>query len=128
MTIPLPDRSLDTWNLSRRIEAWAGEMRVNVIRVIAIALFYGRHMIEVMLSPRDAPVRGMYHVRVTAVIVAWAGVAAVVHILLSRRYYPTMMRFAIALLDVLMITLLCAIAASMAPAPTAILTPLVLLY
>src|SRR2546423_945713 len=49
----------DTWELSRRVEAWAGEMRVNVIRILAIAIFYGRHLIELMLSPKDAPVRGL---------------------------------------------------------------------
>jgi hypothetical protein len=111
----------DTWELSRRIEAWAGEIRVNVIRILAIALFYGRHLIEMMLSPKDAPVRGMYHLRVTAVIVAWAGAAAMVHILLSRRHYPPMMKFATAALDVLMITLLCAIRGD----PR---SPLILLY
>jgi len=115
------DLSRDGWDLSRRIEAWAGEMRVNVIRILAIAIFYSRHLIEMFLSPRDAPIRGMYHLRVTAVIIAWAGVAATVHILLSRRIYPPMMKFATALLDVLMITLLCTIAGG----PQ---TPLVLLY
>jgi hypothetical protein len=111
----------DTWELSRRIEAWAGEMRVNVIRIVAIAIFYSRHLIEMFLSPKDAPVRGLYHLRVTAVIVAWAGAAAMVHILLSRRHYPPMMKFATALLDVLMITLLCAITGDAQ-------TPLLLLY
>lgn len=101
--------STDTWQLSRRIEAWAGELRVNVIRILAIAIFYGRHLIEMFLSPKDSPVRGLYHLRVTAVIVAGAAAAAMVHILLSRRHYPPMMKFATSLLDVLMITLLCAI-------------------
>src|SRR5205807_5583365 len=44
-----------------------------------------------------------------------------VHILLSRRFYPPTMKFATAILDVLMITLLCTIAGT----PQ---TPLVLLY
>jgi glucan phosphoethanolaminetransferase (alkaline phosphatase superfamily) len=96
-------------------------MRVNVIRIVAIAIFYSRHLIEMFLSPKDAPVRGLYHLRVTAVIVAWAGAAAMVHILLSRRHYPPMMKFATALLDVLMITLLCAITGDAQ-------TPLLLLY
>jgi hypothetical protein len=45
----------------------------------------------------------------------------VIHLILSRRVYPPAMKFATALLDVLMITVLCAIAGG----PK---TPLVLLY
>jgi hypothetical protein len=111
----------DTWSLCTRIESWAGEIRVNLIRIIAIVVFYARHLIELMLSPKDAPIRGLYHLRVTALIVAWAGVAGVVHILLSRRFYPPAMKFCTSLLDVLMITVLCAIAGG----PN---TPLVLLF
>jgi hypothetical protein len=100
----------DTWQLSRRIEAWAGEIRVNLIRILAIAIFYARHLIELLLSPADSQVRGVYHLRVTALIVAWAGAACVIHLLLSRRFYPPAMKYATAVLDVLMITVLCAIA------------------
>jgi hypothetical protein len=123
MTTTSPPAPLapDTWHLARRIEAWAGEIRVNLIRIVAIAVFYARHLIELLMAPPGAPVRGVYHLRVTALIVAWAGAACVIHLLLSRRFYPPAMKFATALLDVLMITVLCAIAGG----PK---TPLVLLY
>jgi hypothetical protein len=125
MTMSSPLLPLDSWEISRRVEAWAGEIRVNLIRIIAIVIFYSRHLIEVMTSPKDAPIRGVFHLRTTAVVVAWAGVAGAVHLILSRRVYPPAMKFATALLDVLMITLLCAIADdSRLPR----LTPLILLY
>jgi len=111
---------VDSWQLSQRIEAWAGEIRVNVIRIVAIALFYGRHLIELLIT-RNPAIGGMYHLRVTGEIIAWAGAAGVIHLLLVRRIYPPTMKFATALMDVLMITLLCAIAGG----PK---TPLVLLY
>ena len=111
---------LDPWELSRRIEAWAGEIRVNLIRIVAIALFYGRHLVELLLT-HDAQIGGMYHLRVTAVIIAWAGAAGVIHLLLSHRYYPPPMKFVTSLMDVLMVTMLCTIAGG----PT---TPLTLLY
>ncbi len=113
--------SSDAWELSRHVEAWAGEIRVNLIRIIAIVVFYLRHLIELFLSENDAPVRGIYHLRVTGLVIAWAGIAGVVHLLLSRRFYPPAMKFATSLLDALMITVLCAIAGG----PQ---TPLVLLY
>src|ERR1041384_776227 len=109
------------WEALGRVESWAGEIRVNVIRVLAIALFYGRHLIELMLSARDSDVRGVFHARVTAVVVAWAAMAGVVHILLRRRRYPPEMKFVTSVLDVLMITLLCGIAGG----PK---TPLVLVF
>ncbi|HEX3357838.1 MAG TPA: hypothetical protein VHS31_12780 [Tepidisphaeraceae bacterium] len=109
------------WELSRRIEAWAGEIRVNLIRIVALAVFYLRHLIELFLSEKDAPIRGIYHVRVTALVVAWAGMAGAVHLLLSSRFYPPAMKFVASLFDLLMITILCTIAGG----PQ---TPLVLLF
>ena len=117
---PPVGRTLDPWELSRRMEAWAGEIRVNVIRIVAIVLFYGRHLVELLVT-RNPDIGGMYHLRVTAEIIAWAGAAGVIHLLLVRRHYPPMMKYATAMMDVLMITLLCAIAGG----PQ---TPLVLLY
>src|SRR5437764_10917915 len=111
----------DFWELSRRVEAWAGEIRVNVIRIATIVLFYGRHLIEFMLAPRDSPLRGEYHVRVTAVILVWAALAGVLHVVLTRRKYPDELKYVASLMDVLMITTLCAIAGG----PN---TPLVLLF
>src|SRR5438132_1046670 len=120
MTQPLSPVD-QSWELARRVEAWAGEIRVNVIRIAAIVLFYGRHLIEVMLSPKNSPVRGEYHLRVTAVVLVWATLAGVLHVVLTRRRYPAELKYVASLLDVLMVTTLCAIAGG----PK---TPLVLLY
>jgi hypothetical protein len=124
MSNPAVDMTTTTpsaWDDASRVEAWAGEIRVNVVRVLAIVLFYGRHLIEVMLSPPDAPIRGAFHVRVTVLVITWATMAAIVHLLLMRRQYPPAMKFFTSLLDVLMVTVMCAIAGG----PQ---TPLVLLF
>jgi hypothetical protein len=102
-------------------EAWAGELRVNLIRLVAIALFYGRHLIEWALAERSAPIRGQYHVTVTLVVIAWCFEAAVLHVwLLSRRYDPWLKYFAV-LWDAIMIVFLCVVAGG----PR---TPLLLLF
>jgi hypothetical protein len=116
-----PDRGDARWADAARVEGWAGETRVNVLRLIAIVLFYGRHLVEVFLSPADAPVRGHYHVAVTAIAVAWAAAAGVLHVWLSRRWVPPWLKYAAVLWDALMITLVCVAAGG----PQ---TPLVLLY
>ena len=113
--------TLTLWHDSRRPESWAGEIRVNLVRLLAIALFYGRHLIEVMLSPRDSPLRGRYHLAVTMVVIVWVFEAVVLHLWLSRRFYAPWIKYAAVLWDAMMITSLCAIAGG-------VRTPLVLLY
>ncbi|HEX4796585.1 MAG TPA: hypothetical protein VH370_22530 [Humisphaera sp.] len=104
-----------------RSQAWAGEIRVNLVRLVAIALFYGRHLIEVMLSPAGSAVRGRYHLAVTMLVVLWAFECVVLHRWLTQRIYADWMKFAAVLWDAGMITCLCAIAGGAR-------TPLVLLY
>src|SRR5580765_8964263 len=99
---PPPDES-SSWETCRRVESWAGEVRVNLFRIAALVLFEGKHLIEAAVASPDAPVRGAYHLRVTAVVVVWAAMAAVVHLLLSRRYYPPAMKFVTSLADVFVI-------------------------
>jgi hypothetical protein len=109
------------WLDARRPEAWAGELRVNLVRLLAIVLFYARHLVEFYLAAPDAPVRAVYHARVTVIVLAWAAMAVALHLLLSRRRLPESLPFVAVFVDLLMVTLLCAAAGG----PR---TPLVLLY
>ena len=118
---PLPAPADTRWLDAARVEGWAGETRVNVVRLVAIALFYGRHLIDVFQSPADSPTRGQFHLVVTAIAVAWAAAAVVLHVWLTRRWVPPWLKYAAVLWDALMITLVCVAARSPA-------TPLVLLY
>jgi hypothetical protein len=45
-------------------ESWAGEIRVNYIRLVAIALFYGQHLLHLMLN-RSESFDASYHLRAT---------------------------------------------------------------
>src|SRR4051812_48618169 len=99
-TTNLPDPWLD----ATRVESWAGEIRVNLIRMIAIVIFYTRHLVELFLSPADSPIRGRYHLAVTAIVVAWSLQAIVLHLRLSRRLYEPWVKYAAVILDALMIT------------------------
>src|SRR4051812_7204250 len=105
------DSAHDPWPDAQRVEAFAGEVRVNLVRLVALLAFYARHVVQMLLAAPDDPVRGMYHVRVTVVSAAWAGMVIALHWLLSRRRVYPWLPYASSLLDVLLITLLCAIAA-----------------
>jgi len=112
---------LQDWDQSLRPEAWAGEIRVNLVRLAAIVLFYGRHLVEWFLAAPDAPIRGRYHLAVTGVVLLWTVLALLLHGWLSRRYFEPWMKYLAIAVDGLMITLLCGLAGG----PR---TPLVLVY
>ncbi len=103
------DASEQNWLDTQRLEAWAGEIRVNLIRILALVLFYGRHLVEYFIAPGDAAVRRAYHERITWLCLIWAGAAAALHMRLIRRQVPRELKYLSTLLDTGMITLLCAL-------------------
>lgn len=62
-----------SWADARRLESWAGELRLNLIRLVAIAGFYGYHLLDAyLLRPDDAAIHGTYHAQITGSAVIWA--------------------------------------------------------
>jgi hypothetical protein len=76
------------WDDARRPEAWAGEIRVNLIRVIALVVFYAYHLLNAYLLSDDPSLRGAYTTAVTAVVLAWAVGVCALHLSLTRRWVP----------------------------------------
>jgi len=100
----------DRWDQVRRVEEWAGEVRVNLIRLAGIVLFYGRHLVEYLLAAPDSSVRGVYHLRVTWVAGAWAAAVVLVRYQLARRVVPPWLKYATTAWDLFLVTLLCTLA------------------
>src|SRR4051812_33964521 len=48
-----PAMNEDRWDDARRLEAWAGEVRVNLVRVAALVAFYGYHLLNVYALSDD---------------------------------------------------------------------------
>jgi len=94
-----------TWEDARRLEAWAGEIRVNLIRCVALVLFYANHLLNVYLASEDSA-RGRFHAAVTAVVLAWAIGILVLHACLSRRWVPDWLKFLVTGWDLLLATTL----------------------
>ena len=94
------------WEDARRIEAWAGEVRVNLIRLAAILVFYGHHLVNVYLFRDDAATAGRYHQAVTALVLAWSGSVLLLHMALKKRYVPPGLKFAATGWDIFLITVL----------------------
>jgi hypothetical protein len=92
------------WEDARRPEAWAGEVRVNSIRVAALVVFYGYHLLNIFAFTNDRELRGSYNAAVSAVVVAWAAGAFALYVCLSRRWMPPSLKYVASAWDLLLIT------------------------
>ena len=48
----------ERWADARRLEAWAGEVRVNLIRLVAVLAFYGHHLVNIFVIRDDPSLQG----------------------------------------------------------------------
>jgi hypothetical protein len=94
------------WEDAQRLESWAGEIRVNLIRLAAIVGFYGHHLVNAFLIQDDATLTGDYHVAVTVVVLAWASAVLALHYCLTRRWVPPALKYVATAWDLLLITTL----------------------
>ncbi|MFO0845743.1 MAG: hypothetical protein U0797_25720 [Gemmataceae bacterium] len=99
------------WASARRLEELAGEARVNLLRLVALAAFYGHHLVNVFLLPGGPPTDGAFHREVTLVVLAWGLVALVVAGCVRGRVVPLGLKYVSTLADVLLATALLVIAA-----------------
>jgi hypothetical protein len=84
---------------ARHVEAWAGEVRVNLVRVVALLGFYGYHLVDVYLSRDDPSYTPEYRASVAAVAVGWAGVIAIAYAVLRQGRMPPALPYLTAVAD-----------------------------
>jgi hypothetical protein len=97
----------DRWEDARRLEAWAGEVRVNLLRTAALVVFYGHHLLNVYVYGRDpSPEAAIFHVEATAIALAWTGAIVVLHVCLTRRWVPPGLKYAATFWDITLISAL----------------------
>jgi hypothetical protein len=118
--IERPDESAG-WEAARRIESWAGEIRVNRLRLAAIIIFYVRHLIDVYVNPLNRQFTGRYHLLVTVIVLAWTAQVLWLHWALSQRRMGEKLKYIAVIWDLVMVTMLGIVAKT----PQ---TPLMLLY
>ena len=96
-----------SWDDARRLESWAGEFRLNLIRLIAIAGFYGYHLLDTyLLRPDDEEIVGRYHTQITILALAWAVGALAMHLYLVNRWVPAALKYIATTWDLVMVTAL----------------------
>jgi len=94
------------WADAQRLESWAGEVRLNLIRLVAILVFYGNHLVSIYLLRDDPASAGDYHTGATLIVFAWASAVLALYFCLSRRWMPPWLRYAATPWDTLLITAL----------------------
>lgn len=92
------------WDDARRLEAWAGETRVNLIRAAALIGFYGYHLLNVYLI--DQSLSGAYNLKVTSIVLAWTLAVGALYVCLSRRWVPPALKYVATFWDLALITAL----------------------
>src|ERR1051325_4863544 len=103
--IERPDEQ-QAWDAARRIESWAGEIRVNRLRLAAIIVFYVRHLIDIYVNPQNRQFSGRYHLFVTLIVLAWTALVLYLHWALSQRRMGEKPKYVSVLWDLAMVTLL----------------------
>ncbi len=96
------------WSAVQRLEGWAGELRVNLIRLVSIAAFYGHHLFNQVVLKQEFPPR--YTLAVTAVAVVWTLGALGLHFALSAVWMPVLLRYGAVFFDLVMVTTLLIVA------------------
>jgi hypothetical protein len=114
--------STDRWADARRLEGWAGEVRVNLIRAVALVAFYGHHLLNVYVFGNDPTLRGDYNAAVSAVVLGWAAAVFALYYCLSRRWVPPALKYVATAWDLTLITAL------LIASPDGPRSPLILLY
>ncbi len=118
-----------SWFVAQRWQQYTGEVRANLLRIVAVGTFYLIHLGTYLSSQGKLPswsspfgagglqlaeqgqVDQRFHVMVTLLAVAWIMVAAGIHLSLRARVFPTWISLVATLCDVLFLTSILMIAA-----------------
>lgn len=92
------------WTAAQRAEEWAGELRVNLVRLLAIAVFYGHHLINYYV--RGLEITPKYHLIVTGIAAAWVAASLALHMVLVHRRNRPYVKYAAVFWDTFMTTTL----------------------
>jgi hypothetical protein len=102
----------DAWSGAQRVEAWAGELRVNRIRLVALIVFYARHLVDMYMLHAGPPgarladpgATARYHLGVTIIIILWGAMSAALAWMLATRRVPDWLKYVSVAWDLAMIT------------------------
>jgi hypothetical protein len=92
------------WFIVSRWQEFSGEARANLLRVLAIIVFYAIQLVQRPGTPHGTSEQ--FHRQATLVAVAWSLVALAVLLCLQRRIFPQFLKYGVTAFDVVLLTVL----------------------
>jgi hypothetical protein len=109
------------WYIVGRWQEFEGEARANLLRIVAIGVFYVVQLLHYHVFSKADVQQLPFHQRATAIAVAWTMVALAVMLCQRMRVFPAVLKYASTACDLILLTAL----ASLAAGP---FSPLILVY
>ncbi len=98
-------QSLDTrerqWFIVGRWQEYEGEARANLLRIVAVGAFYIVQLITYEILEHGTR---EFHIKVTALAVAWTMLALGIHLCLKRQIFPAALKFISTAADIVLLT------------------------
>jgi hypothetical protein len=111
-----PSHDDGPWYIAQRWQQYEGEARANLLRIAAVGTFYLIHLWNYFSSLGKLPDLGFlqlaeageidkrFHVMVTLLALAWIALAAVVHLSLQARVFPSWLPTVSTMVDILFLS------------------------
>src|SRR6476660_9741869 len=110
------------WFIASRWQEDEGETRANLLRIVAIGVFYVIELLRFYIFEKAAAEQLPFHRQATLIAVAWTILALAIWTCLRLRIFPAALKFTSTACDILLLT---SLAALNAPGP---FSPLILGY
>ena len=98
------DLTIQAWFITNRWQAFEGELRVAILRIVLVAMFYGLHLIHHLRWAVRSEGELIFHKQVTWLAAGGLFVSLAVLVALGQRFYPPVLKFGTTLLDLLLVT------------------------
>ena len=92
------------WFIVSRWHEFSGEARANLLRVLAIIVFYGIQLYQRPGTPNGTTAE--FHRQATLIAVSWSLVGLAVLLCLQRRIFPSVLKYVVTTFDVALLTVL----------------------
>jgi hypothetical protein len=101
-----PQAADRAWYIVSRWQQYAGEGRANLLRVVAVGVFYGIQLLHFYVFTGAEARERPFHQAATALAVVWSVVALGVLLCLQRQFFPAALKFVSTGCDVVLLTAL----------------------
>ncbi|MEQ8787984.1 MAG: hypothetical protein RIC55_16880 [Pirellulaceae bacterium] len=105
------------WFIVGRWQEYEGESRANLLRIVALGVFYAIQLIQYYGFSAQTEADQKFHTGVTTLAIAWTLLAVAVMLCLKRRIFPAALKYVSTLVDVCLLTAAATLADSPATVP-----------